>query len=74
MQKLINNFGRFIVTSKLALTNRRGEGAVGLAISILITVILGALLLAGLYILFGDVVMPKLTEKINEMFNYSGGI
>ena len=51
---------------------RRGEGSIGYAVSILIAVIIGALLLAGLYLLFGDVVMPKITEKITEMFNYTG--
>lgn len=39
---------------------------------ILISVVLGALLLAGLYALFGDVVLPELTRRIQEMFNYAG--
>jgi lipopolysaccharide export LptBFGC system permease protein LptF len=38
----------------------------------MIAVVLGALLLAGLYTLFGDVVMPTLTNKIKGMFNYAG--
>jgi hypothetical protein len=42
------------------------------AIKILIAVVLGALLLAGLYALFGDVVMPTLKQRIQEMFNYAG--
>lgn len=42
------------------------------ALKILIAVVLGALLLAGLYALFGDVVMPTLTKRIQEMFNYAG--
>lgn len=42
------------------------------AVKILIAVVLGALLLAGLYALFGDVVMPTLTKRIQEMFNYAG--
>ena len=42
------------------------------ALKILIAVVLGALLLAGLYTLFGDVVMPTLTNKIKGMFNYAG--
>ena len=42
------------------------------AIVILISVVLGALRLAGLYALFGDVVLPELTSRINEMFNYAG--
>ena len=42
------------------------------AVKILIAVVIGALLLAGLYALFGDVVMPTLTRRIQEMFNYAG--
>ena len=38
----------------------------------LMAVVIGALVLAGLYALFGDVVMPTLTERIQEMFDYAG--
>ena len=41
---------------------------------ILIAVVLGALLLAGLYALFGDVVMPTLNQRIKDMFNYAGAL
>lgn len=40
------------------------------AVKILIAVVIGALVLAGLYKLFGETVMPTLTQKIQEMFNY----
>ncbi len=50
-----------------------GEGYIDTAVKILIAVVLGALLLAGLYALFGDVVMPTLNQKITDMFNYAGG-
>lgn len=39
------------------------------AIKILMAV---ALLLAGLYKLFVDTVLPTLTQRVTEMFNYSG--
>lgn len=54
------------------LANNRGSGYVDTAIVILISVVVGGLLLAGLYALFGDVVMPTLKTKIQEMFNYKG--
>ena len=54
------------------LCNTRGEGYIDTAVKILIAVVLGALLLAGLYALFGDVVMPTLVKRIKEMFNYAG--
>lgn len=57
---------------QLAVSNNRGENYVDSAVKILIAVVLGGLLLAGLYALFGDVVMPTLETKIKEMFNYAG--
>ena len=54
------------------IADERGENYVDTAVKILIAIVIGALLLAGLYALFGDVVMPTLTNRIREMFNYSG--
>ena len=54
------------------LRNKKGSGYVDQAVVILIAVVLGALLLAGLYALFGDVVLPEITRRIQEMFNYAG--
>ena len=51
--------------------DQTGENYVDVGVKILIAVVIGALLLAGLYALFGDVVMPTL-ERITEMFNYAG--
>ncbi len=58
--------------AKAVLKDRTGENYVDVGVKILIAVVIGALLLAGLYTLFGDVVMPTLTRKITEMFNYGG--
>ena len=63
---------RQVVAVKNAASNNRGEGYIDTAVKILIAVVLGALLLAGLYALFGEVVMPTLEERIKEMFNYAG--
>lgn len=59
---------------RLASARRSGEGYIDTAVKILIAVVLGALLLAGLYALFGDVVMPTLNERITNMFNYAGNL
>ncbi|MBF4692302.1 hypothetical protein ISU02_04205 [Fusibacter sp. Q10-2] len=56
--------------SKVVLLDQRGEGTVSQAITILTAVVLGSLLLMGLYKLIGDVVLPELQERIMEMFNY----
>ena len=56
----------------MLLKDKKGENYVDTAVKILIAVVIGALLLVGLYALFGDVVMPTLTRRIQEMFNYAG--
>lgn len=76
MKNILRNANEFmikkVVAAKVAVSNNRGEGYIDTAVKILIAVVLGALLLAGLYALFGEVVMPTLEERINEMFNYAG--
>lgn len=63
---------RMQVRTKLAkvFTQKSGEGFVDTALKILISVVVGALLLAGLYTLFNDTILPTLTQKIINLFNY----
>ena len=56
---------------KARLADNSGQGSVETAIQILIAVVLGALILAGLYALMKDTILPTLTTQIQEMFNYS---
>lgn len=76
MKKLINSIkGKFFeraVRTRRILMDKRGEGFVDTAIKILIAVVIGALLLAGLYALFGEMIMPELRDRIQDMFNYGG--
>ena len=55
-----------------ALKEQKGEGFVDTAIKILMAVVIGALVLAGLYALFDETVLPTLTRRVQEMFSYSG--
>jgi hypothetical protein len=57
---------------KKALTSKSGEGFVDTAVKILISVVIGALILAGLYMLFKDTILPTLTERIKDMFDFKG--
>jgi lipopolysaccharide export LptBFGC system permease protein LptF len=41
-------------------------------LKILMSVVIGALVLAGLYLLFKDTVLPTLSQRITEMFNFKG--
>lgn len=76
MRKMLNKVTEKIVRTagktKQLIVDRKGENYVDTAVKILIAVVIGALLLAGLYALFDDVVMPTLTTKVQEMFNYAG--
>ena len=72
MNKVTGNMKAAARKAALLMKDTGGENYVDTAVKILIAVVLGALLLAGLYTLFGDVVMPTLTQRIQEMFNYAG--
>lgn len=57
---------------KTLMQSQCGENFVDTAIKILMAVVIGGLVLAGLYTLFGETVLPTLMERIQEMFNYAG--
>ena len=69
MNKVSNKVNELIVRTRCALVNCRAEGFVDSGVKILIA---GALLLGGLYLLFNDTILPTLTNKIKELFNYAG--
>jgi len=64
-------FQRVRARVRSVLYSQKGEAYVDMAVKILIGVVIGALLLGGLYSLFGDSVLPQLTQKINSMFDYT---
>ena len=72
----IRAIGRKVAAGFAPLRKKRagctGEGYVDSAIKIIIALVVGALLLGGLYALFKTTVLPTMTEKITEMFSYSG--
>ncbi len=76
MKKIINSIknkvNNAIVSAKIAVENKQAEGYVDTGVKIIIGVVIGGVILAGLYTLFNSTVIPTLTTKIGEMFNYSG--
>jgi len=58
--------------AKAALSNRSGQGALDTAIQVLISIVLGALILGGLYLILNATVLPTITDRIKDMFNYHG--
>lgn len=61
-----------MIQAVILLTARRGENFVDSGVKILIAVVIGALLLGGLYALFGDTIMPTVTQKVKDMFAFKG--
>lgn len=57
---------------KAAVCPATGEGYVDTGVKIIISVVIGGLLLAGLYTLFNSTILPTIGTKISEMFSYTG--
>ena len=76
MKKLINSinnkFNSAVVSAKTAIESTTGEGYIDTGVKIIIGVVIGGVILAGLYALFNTTIIPTLTSKIAQMFNYAG--
>ena len=76
MKKLINSIknkaNSAIISANTAIESTAGEGYVDTGVKIIVGVVIGGVILAGLYTLFDGTVIPTLTTKIGEMFNYAG--
>lgn len=72
MLKISDKVNALAIRTKCALDNVRAEGYVDSGVKILIAVVIGALLLAGLYALFNTTIIPTVTQKITDLFSYSG--
>jgi len=67
-----NKINSIVTRTQTAIANTRAEGYVDSGVKILIAVVIGALLLSGLYALFNTTIMPTVTSKITELFNFAG--
>lgn len=63
---------RKVTQTKAALASAVGEGYVDSGVKIIIAVVVGGVLLAGLYALFKTTILPTLSTKITGMFGYTG--
>ena len=50
----------------------KAEGYVDTGVKIIIGVVIGGVILAGLYTLFNGTIMPTLQSEMSGMFNYGG--
>ena len=76
MKKHINSIknkcNSAIISARTAIESTSGEGYIDTGVKIIIGVVIGGVLLAGLYALFNTTIIPTLTSKIQSMFNYAG--
>ena len=74
MKKLIHSIRNKVTSirtsAKTALASKAGEGYIDTGVKIIIGVVVGGVILAGLYALFNTTIIPTLGTKISEMFNY----
>ena len=71
-KKFSNKVKSAVCSVKTAVASHKAEGYVDSGVKILIAVVIGALLLGGLYLLFNGTIMPTVTTKITGLFNYAG--
>ena len=72
LKKIKEKFNSVCARVAVAVSNHKAEGYVDSGVKILIAVVIGALLLAGLYTLFDGTIMPTVTKKVQDLFNYKG--
>ena len=72
LKKIKEKFNSACARVAVAVSNHKAEGYVDSGVKILIAVVIGALLLSLLYGLFNKTIMPTVTKKITELFNFKG--
>ena len=72
IDKIKSKFQKSVATVQTVVAEKRAEGYIDTAVKIIIGVVIGGVLLAGLYTLFNTTVIPTLTTKIGQMFSYTG--
>ena len=57
---------KFFARARAVLEDKGGEGYVDTAVKMIIAVVIGALLLGGLYYIFNTLILPGLAERIQD--------
>ena len=71
MNKIQAKANSLAIRAKTTIENVKAEGYVDKGVKIIIAVVVGAVILGGLYALFNGVILPRLNTEIGEMFNYT---
>ena len=70
--KVQNKANEPAIRAKTTLDNAKAEGYIDTGVKIIIGVVVGAVILGGLYALFDGVILPTLETRIDGMFDYAG--
>ena len=70
--KMQNKANALVIRAKTTLDNAKAEGYIDTGVKIIIGVVVGAVILGGLYALFDNVILPTLETLIDGMFDYAG--
>ena len=70
--KMQNKANALVIRAKTILDNAKAEGYIDTGVKIIIGVVVGAVILGGLYALFDNVILPTLETRIDGMFDYAG--
>lgn len=70
--KVQNKANELAIRAKTTLDNAKAEGYIDTGVKIIIGVVVGAVILGGLYALFDNVILPTLETRIDGMFDYAG--
>ncbi len=70
--KMQNKAKSLAIRAKTTIENVKAEGYVDTGVKIIIAVVVGAVILGGLYALFDTVILPTLETRIDGMFDYAG--
>ncbi len=71
ISKIQNKANALVIRAKNTLDNAKAEGYIDTGVKIIIGVVVGAVILGGLYALFNTVIIPRLNTEIQNMFNYT---
>ena len=70
--KVQNKANELAIRAKSTIDNARAEGYIDTGVKIIFGVVVGAVILGGLYALFDGVILPTLETRIDGMFDYAG--
>lgn len=60
---------KYFTKLKTVIKCKRGEGYIDTAVKMIIAVVIGTLLLGGLYYIFNGIILPGLAERIQTLFS-----